>query len=305
MSDRTLPVEGLNEPLLYETHSHTPLCKHAVGMPEDYAQAAAARGLRGLTVTCHNPMPDGFSAGVRMGIDEFDQYVEMVAAARELWAGRVDVRLGLEADYFQGYEPWLEQQLKSADFHYVLGSVHPQLMEFRRRYWNDDPLEVQRTYFNLLADAAETGLFDSLAHPDLVKNVTSEAWEPARIMDAICGALDRIAASGIAMELNTSGVNKLIAQMNPFPEMLVEMHARGIPVVIGSDAHEPARVADGWETAIDLLAASGYTDVSYFIDRRRHDVPLDIARHSLRVPEPSAMKHLSGCVVEKRRCATR
>lgn len=289
MSDQTLTVEGLKKPLLYETHSHTPLCKHAIGMPEEYAAAAAARGLKGLTITCHNPMPDGFSAGVRMAIDEFDQYVEMVAAAREQWAGRIDVRLGLEADYFEGYEPWLEQQLQSAEFHYVLGSVHPQLTEFRRRYWHDDATEVQRTYFNLLADAAETGLFDSLAHPDLVKNVTSADWDPPRIMDAICGALDRIAATGIAMELNTSGVNKLIAEMNPFPQMLVEMNARGIPVVIGSDAHEPGRVADGWETAIDLLAASGYTDVSYFLNRRRHDVPLDMARASLRIPETAEL----------------
>ncbi len=278
----------MTKPLLYETHSHTPLCRHAVGLPEDYAEAAAARGLRGITVTCHNPMPDGFSADVRMRVEQFDQYVEMVAQATEQWKDRVDVRLGLEADYFEGYEAWLEQQMASADFHYVIGSVHPQLAEFRMRYWSDDPTDVQRTYFNLLADAAETGLFDSLAHPDLVKNVTAADWNPDRIMDAICGALDRIAATGIAMELNTSGANKTIRQMNPFPQMLVEMQSRGIPVVIGSDAHEPGRVGDGWETAIDLLAVSGYSHLSYFIDRRRRDVPLAAARASLRTPQYSS-----------------
>ena len=150
---------------LYETHSHTPLCKHATGQPADYAAAARARGLRGLTVTCHNPMPDGFSAAVRMGEEQFPEYLELVAQATELWADELDVLLGLEADYFEGYETYLEKQLESAEFHYVLGSVHPQIGEFRKQYWLDDPVEVQRTYFRLLAQAAETKLFDSMAHP--------------------------------------------------------------------------------------------------------------------------------------------
>lgn len=240
--------------------------------------------MRGLLVTCHNPMPGGFSADVRMRVEQFDQYVELVAAASEAWRDRVDVRLGIEADYFVGYEGWLQRQLDSADFHYVLGSVHPQLAEFRERYWSDNPLEVQRAYFGLLADAAETGLFDCLAHPDLVKNVTAAAWDPEAVMDAVCHALDRIAATGIAMELNTSGVNKTVRQMNPFPQMLAEMQIRGIPVVIGSDAHTPSRVGDAWETAIDLLTAAGYTQLSYFVDRRRHDVPLEQARASLCSP---------------------
>ena len=213
---------------LYETHSHTPLCKHAIGQPEEYAEVAESRGLQGIVVTCHNPMPDRFSAGVRMSPDEMGEYVEMVARAREEWSGRIDVLLGLEADYFAGFEGWLEQQLSSEDFHYVLGSVHPQILEFKDKYWDEDPVVVQRTYFELLADAAETGLFDSLAHPDLIKNMTAPFWDPDAIMDDIRRALDRIAATGVAMELNTSGANKIIPEMNPFPEMLVEIALREI-----------------------------------------------------------------------------
>ena len=268
-------------PVLYETHSHTPLCQHAVGQPDEYAAVAEARGLRGIIITCHNPMPDGFSAHVRMRLDQFDEYVELVAAARATWAERIDVRLGLEADYFAGYETWLERQLSSADFHYVLGSVHPQVAEYRERYNSDDPLEMQRTYFGLLADAAETGLFDTLAHPDLIKNEMPATWQPAHIMGDICHALDRIAATGTAMELNTSGVNKRVPEMNPFPRMLAEMSRRDIPVVIGADAHEPGRVGDQFTTALDLLASCGFTEVSYFLNRTRHDVSIADARATL------------------------
>lgn len=67
---------------MYETHSHTPLCKHAAGKPEEYAAVAIERGLTGLTVTCHNPMPDGFGTRYRMAPEQFNEYLELVERAR-------------------------------------------------------------------------------------------------------------------------------------------------------------------------------------------------------------------------------
>ncbi len=269
------------EAVIYETHSHTELCKHAIGTPQEYAAVAKARGLRGMFVTCHNPMPNGFASHVRMSPEQIEEYVELVEQTREEFEGQVDVRLGLEADYYPGYESWLEDQLGSFPFHYVLGSVHPQLPEFRRDFRREDPLEHQQVYFNMLADAAETQLFDSLAHPDLIKNQTATAWNPDAIMPTICRALDRIAKTGIAMELNTSGAQKVIAEMNPFPGMLAEMHARGIPVTIGADAHEPNRVGDGFEFALDLLSSVGYTEISVFFNRQRQAISIEQAKASL------------------------
>src|SRR6185369_17602975 len=66
--------------LLYETHCHTPLCRHAVGTPQEYAQHAFERNLKGITFTDHNPMPMAYAAPFRMSMEELDQYVEMVAA---------------------------------------------------------------------------------------------------------------------------------------------------------------------------------------------------------------------------------
>ncbi|MFV1969076.1 MAG: histidinol-phosphatase [Pirellulaceae bacterium] len=292
------------EPLLYETHSHTPLCRHAIGDPGDYAEVAAHRGLRGLMVTCHNPMPDGFAASVRMAPEQFADYLDLVDRARRTWAGRLDVQLGLEADYFPGHEGWLERQLRSAVFQYVLGSVHPHLREYRQRCWQGDPIAFQRAYFRSLAEAAETGLFDCLAHPDIVKNETAAQWRPARIMDDICLALDRIAAAGVAMELNTSGANKAIPEMNPGPEILVEMRRRSIPVVIGSDAHDPWRVGDRFEEALDILSQCGYSHVSYFLARQRRDIPIAAARASLRAGPASQHDPKRDVPPEKRR-ATR
>ena len=276
------------EAILYESHMHTPLCKHAQGEPEEYAAAAAERGLAGIIVTCHNPPIDGWSPTVRMADAEFDTYVALVERARQIWAGRVDVRLGLECDYVPGMEAGLEQQLARAEFHHVLGSVHPQIAQYKERYYTGDVLAFQRTYFEHLALAAETGLFDTLAHPDLVKNEHPQAWDPALLVETLAANLDRIAAAGTAMELNTSGLQKKLPEMNPGPVILAEMHKRGIPVVLGADAHNPRRVAADYIPALGLLQTAGYTHVSLFLNRQRRELPIPAVLASLRTPAPAA-----------------
>ncbi len=272
----------MSAPLLYESHCHTPLCKHARGEPAEYAAAAERRGLKGIIFTCHCPLPDGISASVRMAPEEYETYIALIAMTRAQFADRVDVRLGLESDYYPGVEPWLEKLHARAPLHHVLGSVHPQLHDYRGKYYTGDEFAYQQVYFDHLARAAETKLFDTLAHPDLIKNEAPEEWNYARIEPFILRALDRIAATGVAMELNTSGLNKALPEMNPSLAILTEMARRGIPCVIGADAHRPERVAAEYDTALRLLEAAGYAETSFFLDRRRQSVPLADARASLR-----------------------
>lgn len=272
-------------PVLYESHMHTPLCKHAHGEPEDYAAVAEERGLKGIIVTCHNPIPGGWSSGVRMAPEEMETYVAMVERAREKWAGRVDVRLGMESDFVPGMEKWLEKLHASHSFNHILGSVHPQVADYMALYFKDDWFEYQKLYFEHIALAAESGLFDTMAHPDLVKNLAPKEWDLNRIWPVILRTLDRVATSGVAMEINTSGVNKALPEMNPGPAILREMAQRGIPVVIGADAHVPERVADGYGAALDQLEAAGYGRISFFLDRVRQEVDLATARQSLKIPQ--------------------
>ncbi len=274
--------EKENTSVLYESHCHTPLCKHAVGQPEEYCHHALRRGLRGIIFTCHAPLPHGWSADVRMADSEFPDYVAMVERARRAFEGQLDVRLGLESDFAPGLEPWLEALHKRAPLHHVLGSVHYQMAFYRERYFRGDVRAYQETYYEHLALAAESGLFDTLSHPDLIKNEAPTQWYFPRIRPHVARALDRIAATGVAMELNTSGMLKAMAEMNPGPEQLAMMAERGIPVVLGADAHRPERVADGYEKALGLLREAGYREVNVFLDRRRRAIPLERALASLR-----------------------
>jgi histidinol-phosphatase (PHP family) len=269
--------------LFFDSHMHTPLCKHAVGEPELYAERALAMGLKGIIFTCHSPMPRGFWPRVRMAMDEFDEYLRMVQRAADAFAGQLEIRLGMESDYFPGFEDWIAELHQKAAFHHCLGSVHYQGKEYQERFATDNRRDFRCAYFKHLADSAETGLFDTLAHPDLVKNWFPQYWEFGEYVDVIAESLDRIAKTGVAMELNTSGLNKNISEMNPGPEMLAMMCERGIPVVLGSDSHSPRRVAENFDIALGQLTSAGYDKVSVFRLRQREEFQIADVLASLSV----------------------
>lgn len=217
-----------------------------------------------------------------MAPEDFPTYKDLVAQARNQWAGRIDVRLGIESDYFPGFEPWLEKLHADEDLEYVLGSVHHHMDYYINVYAASDATEFRKRYFEMLAASAESGLFDCLAHPDLVKNHEPKSWSFSKLHDVIARALDRIASTGVAMELNTSGRLKTYPEMNPSLAQLQMMNERGIPVVLGSDAHGPARVADYFPQALELLLTAGYKTVSYFVGRKRREISLTQALQSLK-----------------------
>ena len=268
--------------LFYDSHMHTPLCKHAWGEPEEYAQQAVKAGLKGIIFTCHCPMPNGFWPTVRMAESEFDTYVALVQRAADAFKGKLDIRLGIESEYYPGCEEYIAALHQRADFHYVLGAVHWQAKEYLNKFETGTIENFRRTYFEHLAKSAESGLYDCLAHPDLVKNYHPDSWCFAIVKNTVSATLDRIAATGVAMELNTSGLNKSYSEMNPGLEMLRMMADRKIPVVLGSDSHKAVRVGEHFVTALNHLTEAGYENVSHFLNRQRIDLKISDVLASLK-----------------------
>ncbi len=276
------PVATKSGALYYDSHMHTPLCKHAWGEPEEYCAQGVKSGLKGIIFTCHCPMPDGFWQIVRMSESEFDLYVSLVQRAKAAYKNKLDVCLGIESEYFPGYEKYIEDLHQRADFDYCLGAVHWQAKEYLHRYEQGTIEGFRRTYFEHLAASAETGLYDCVAHPDLVKNYHPDSWCFAIIKNTVSTVLDRIAKTGVAMEMNTSGLNKSYSEMNPGNEMLRMMAERKIPIVLGSDSHRAPRVGEHFITALNNLAEAGYEEVSYFKKRQRIDLKISDVISSIR-----------------------
>lgn len=252
---------------MYDSHMHTPLCKHAVGTPEQYVQAARDAGLLGIVMTDHSPMPAWFDAEVRMELGQLPFYHAMLEKVRAE-AGNFYVGIGLEADFHPGTEYFVRRLRGQYDYDYLIGSVHyigawpfdnPRyLAEFEER----DLAEIYREYFKLVVQAARSGLFHSIGHLDLPKVM---GFRPSGGYAELAEeALQVIAGEGLALDVNTAGWRKKAAEQYPAAQLLARAHELQIPVVLGSDAHRPEDVGHRFADAVGLLKSLGYTQAVVF-----------------------------------------
>jgi len=262
---------------VYDSHVHTPLCKHARGEPAAYLEAARSRGLKGLVFTDHSPMPPWFDPDTRMEAGALPFYLATLERLREA-NPEVYLGIGLEADYHPGTERFVAQLLAGYPYDYVIGSVH-----YIGAWGFDNPLyaeefawrevrAVYRDYFQLVRQAAESGLFDAIGHLDLPKkfgHVPAEGY-----LDLAEDALKAIAAAGLALDVNTAGWRKPVGELYPSPALLVRARELGIPAVLGSDAHAPEEVGHRFPEAVRALKEAGYTEAVVFRGRRPEAYPL-------------------------------
>jgi histidinol-phosphatase (PHP family) len=211
---------------------------------------------------------------VPQAVDDLDEYCAFV---RE----ETDLRLGIEADFVPGREDRMAELLSARDWDYVVGSVHflgDTAVDYDRYdVWTtgESPDRVWRRYFEWLGEAAMSGLFDILAHPDLVKHWGPERPWPDRDPRYYYEiAMEGIAESGIAVEVSTAGLRKPVGEIYParaFLEMVVDA---GNPIALSSDAHVPDQLGFGYDRALELLDAVGVTELSVFERRARRLEPI-------------------------------
>lgn len=256
---------------LADYHTHTPLCRHAIGSPEEYVQAAIDAGLAEIGFSDHSPMPRPFDDW-RMRIEELPRYLETVQSAREKWAP-FPVRLGLEVDYIAGQEPWIEQLAGMAEWDYLIGSVHyiAPGWDVDNPKWigrfDEQPVEeIWARYWDAYVECIRSGLFDFVAHPDLVKKFGHRpAGDLARYYEPAIRAASEV---GAAIEINTAGLRKPVAEMYPSSEFLRMAFEANIPIVISSDAHAPSEVGADFHLALELARQLGYRETLHFEKRR-------------------------------------
>ena len=245
-----------------------------------YREAAAERGIAELGVSEH---VHRFRQALDVwrhpfweanAVDDLDGYCAFV---RE----ETDLRLGIEADWVGGREDRMAELLDRCEWDYVVGSVH-----FLRddavddREWDvwraaRDPDEVWRRYFEALGRAAGSGMFDILAHPDLVKVWGAETPRPEGDLRRFYElAMEGIQETRPAIEVSTAGLRKPVGEIYPDPALLGWCLECGCPVALSSDAHVPEDVGYEYERALGYLEDAGVTEVAVFERRERRLEPL-------------------------------
>lgn len=251
---------------LIDCHIHTELCGHARGTAEEYVAAARAAGLAAMVFTEHLPLPRDLDPKHHLSMRESDLacYCERVLDLRDRTPD-IEIILGIEADWIPGHA---EHAARTRDLagrlgvEVVLGSVH-----FLGDWAFDDPNdiaawdardvdEVWLEYSRLWCDAARSGEFDVMAHPDLPKKFGHRpTFDPAPLYDEMARSA---AASGCLIEISTAGLRKPVNELYPAQRFLETCFEHSVQVTVGSDAHAPDEVGFGWARAVEAARSAGY-----------------------------------------------
>jgi histidinol-phosphatase (PHP family) len=247
---------------------------------ERYREAAAERGIEELGVAEHVYR---FSQALEVwehpfwltyAVDDLDDYCGFV---RE----ETDLKLGIEADFIPGREDRMANLLDARDWDYVVGSIHfvgdesLDTEEFSIWTKNASTERIWTRYFEMLGQAAQSGLFDILAHPDLVKVWGKDRPVPdGDLRRFYYPAMEAIADSDVALEVSTAGYRKPVGEIYPAPPFLEMAIDAGTPLALSSDAHTPDLVGHEYERAVELLDSMGVKEIAVFENRQRRMEPV-------------------------------
>jgi len=242
-------------------------------------EAAIDLGLDELGISDHYVIPEGGEPVCwSMPLDRLPEYVAEIRSARDQAGNRLQVRIGLETDFAPRTAEALAGVLNAHPFDYVIGSMHfldgfP--VDAHAEDWEGltqpERNDVMRRYWLRMAELAGSGLFDFVGHIDICKKF---GYKPtvdlSREIDA---ALDAIAESGMAVEVNTSGLYMPVGEAYPSRAILRQCRKKGIPVLVTSDAHSAASLTRGFEEAQRLISAARYTETAAFSERKMRLLP--------------------------------
>lgn len=188
------------------------------------------------------------------------------------------IKVGIEMDYNENKEEETASFLASYPWDYVIGSVHHlgdwpfDLPDHQHRWSKVDINAAYGEYFRLMCKAAQSGLFDILAHPDVIKvfghqpsGDISHLWEKAA---------RSMAAGNVVLEINTAGLRKPVGRLYPEPGFLRYGFKYRVPITISSDAHCPEDTGRDFDAAIALAQSVGYEELVRFTQRQRKNVPI-------------------------------
>jgi histidinol-phosphatase (PHP family) len=262
--------------MLYKTdfHIHSTF-SDGKAAPEEYVASALAAGMKEI----------GFSEHINLGVPgqawcmdpgRVREYISYIRALAKMNSD-IKIKTGLEVDFFSGKEELIHDFLKDLDLDYVIGSVHylgeKSVDNSPEFYENKDIDEIWGSYFSLVCEAIESGLFDIIGHIDLVRiyNFRPEGDQEKHYIRLA----EKLKIHDVAIEINTNGRNRPLGDFYPDRRFLKIFHDQNVPVCVNSDAHFPARVGQYFDEAYKLLEGAGFKEMAVFTKRERFLVPAD------------------------------
>ena len=240
-------------------HIHTWRCNHASGTEREYIEEALRGGIKVLGFSDHSPMPfpQGYRSGIRMDLDQLQDYCDTLLALKKEYEKDIEIHIGLEAEYYPQLFDGLMDFLKDYPIEYLLLGQHCLDNEYEDdSVWSstpsDDP-EFLKKYVDQTCEGMRSGCFLYLAHPDLVR-FTGEREQYRREMRKLCRTAKEM---GMPLEINLLGVYE--KRHYPNPEFWKIAGEEGNDVVLGIDCHhvEMMNLRDAEQEARELAGKYG------------------------------------------------
>ena len=255
--------------MIQNLHSHTTFCD-GKNTPEEMVRAAIALGMDSLGFSGHGPnrAPDD----VAMPRSRVPAYRAEVLRVREKYAGRLEVFLGIERDWF-----WAPD---GGDWDYVIGSVHfvekdgawlcvddseQVFLENVEQRYGGDFYAFAQDYYRLVGEVPERTGCQIVGHFDLITKFNEgdklfDTGHP-RYVSAALAALDRLAERNVICEINTGAMSRgYRSAPYPAPAFLRAMGERNIPICVTGDSHNVDALLHAFPQAVELARSCGYRE---------------------------------------------
>ena len=267
----------------YNFHQHS-LFSDGKAEPEAYVKQAAVLGFKAMGFSEHSPLP--FENGFSLKEENIENFVESIDRLKQQYGETIAVYRALELDYVPTISEDFERWKKACRTDYAIGGIHLVKPGITDELWftdgpdrniydqgvinffGGDIQKAVRTYFHQLNSMVESQVFDVVAHVDKIKMHNQNRFfteEEKWYRNLVSETLTLIKEKDLIVEINTRGLYKKRSdKLFPDDETLRQVVETGIPVIISSDAHQPAEINYYFDYAIKRLLETGGRSVMFF-----------------------------------------
>ena len=244
-------------------HTHLKYCNHATGVTEDYVTEAIKLGFNEIAITDHAPIPVAFMTKEEykhnwcsdtMPLEFIDKYIKEIKTSKELHKNEIKVLSGFETEYIPGKEAYYKLLRDKTDFlnlgvHYFLNNKGHILNTY-----GDVNYRNVHEYKDTCIKAMQTGLFNTLVHPDLFFYGYKDK-NGNRVFDEECIKISKeiIEAAikyNIYLEVNCNALKKEeeVSDVSnwkyPIKEFwMIAKEYKDLKIIVGCDSHAPERLS--------------------------------------------------------------
>lgn len=267
-----------------DMHMHTWFSTDSEACPRDMADEAVRKGLKTICFTDHFDKDD-LEWGEE-GIFDVDAYFVEMQKLQEEYAGKLNIRIGIELGLRTYLKDYYEELTKKYPFDFVIGSVHnvPYKKDAEGNILYTDPAaeklfkdrtdkEAYRLMMETTLENVRTSdCFQTLGHLDYVVRYgksREKEYSYTDYADIIDEILKLLIEKEKGLEVNSAGLKYGLPFAHPHPDVLKRYRELGGEIItIGADAHKPEHIAYDFAKAEEILKSCGFKYYTEFFEQK-------------------------------------